>query len=480
MLDRTLIIVLILFLAAGGFYYEKYAAEKGDVGPVGRLIDFAKFGKASEFLQSSSSHKILKYNSRASLTLLREKHNRLENQRVQLVENRRQLLAQLDAIHDQVTDEALRYSHLIEEDRDRFLDRFPELEEIGGAIIQTSEIPDPGDREEKYRVVRRKLEDILGELVASRPEGVARLNQVLEEIDMVVSQEEAVLASCPDWDVCIHKELDDLKGEVKTVSDDILDSARADIDKMVKMTNDLREQYKALAQNLDVNDRQIEDNNDVMTGKLKLLAENLLSVTESNLQDVVNAYEEVEAQQEVLLENIVLHQERVKEIQEQNSRRAKEIMENLNRVPRFDFGNLSRVNNHVVAERSKIFTRFRDNEFRLQKIVRERWTENSSLLVELAQNAPIDGSNLVEDRKYTERRSLNARSNLQPASKQNFSHFERSNDIKTGSSRTDSGRTGLGRIEPLRPTTKHINNRKPEEAAEQFKRLKDKARDQGF
>src|SRR5690242_12608774 len=135
MFDRSLLIVLVLFLTAGGYLYEKYARERGDVGPVARLIDFAKFGKVSEVFKPSSSRKVLQYNSRASLVMLQEKHKLLENQRAQLVLNRRELLSQLAAINDQIVDEALVYAHRIDEDREHYLERFPEIKEIGDNII---------------------------------------------------------------------------------------------------------------------------------------------------------------------------------------------------------------------------------------------------------------------------------------------------------------------------------------------------------
>ena len=51
-MDRTLLFILILFLAVGGTWYEQYAKEQGDVGPVARLIDFANFSKESSPFQS--------------------------------------------------------------------------------------------------------------------------------------------------------------------------------------------------------------------------------------------------------------------------------------------------------------------------------------------------------------------------------------------------------------------------------------------
>ena len=480
MFDRALIIVLILFLTVGAYSYEKYCQERGDVGPVARLIDFAKFGKTSDVFHSSFSHKVFKYNARATLAMLREKHNSLESQRVQLVLNRRELLSQLDKISDEIVNEALGYAHRIDEDREQYLDRFPEIAEIGQNIIQTTGISNPREREERYQVIRTRLEDILQELGQSQAENRVRFNQILDEMDHIVNQEEAFLSSCPDWGDCVNERLRRLRGEARALSEEILGDAQKDIKVLAKMTEELREQYKALGENLEVNDEQIEANNELMAGKLKLLAEHLVSVTETDLKSVMDAYEDLETQQEILLENLDLHQARVRQTQEDNNRRSEEIMANLKQVPRIDFSKLETVTRSAGTERSEVFFKFEENEVKLKRIVRDRLSDNGNLLVEMARNAPIDGSKLMEDRKYAERRAANSRLDLLSSGSHNLDSFERNNDLKTGLGRSLSNHSREPlKIEPLRPRSS-LNNRKQEEASEQFKRLKTKARDNGF
>jgi hypothetical protein len=107
-------------------------------------------------------------------------------------------------------------------------------------------------------------------------------------------------------------------------------------------------------------------------------------------------------------------------------------------------------------------------------------SDNGNLLIELARNSPIDGSKLMEERKYAERRAANSRLDLLSSGRHNLDSFDRNNDLKTGSGHlsSSSSREPL-KVEPLRPRSS-LNNRKQEEASEQFKRLKIKARDNGF
>src|SRR3989338_2030329 len=246
MIDRILIVVLILFMALGATFYEQYAKGRGEVGPIARLLDFAKFGKFSDTYQSRTSHKISHFNSQNSLGLLSEKYQRLEEQRLQLVLNRRALLDQSITVNNQIVQEALVYQHAIEQDRDTFLSRFPELEPLGNSIITTYAISDPAQREQEYQQIKNQLTAILEEFTVQAPEYTQRLHNILDEIEAITNEEQDALAACDDPARCIKEKLDELKDELKAASGDILTSAKDDITTIEDMTNKLREQYQIL------------------------------------------------------------------------------------------------------------------------------------------------------------------------------------------------------------------------------------------
>jgi hypothetical protein len=412
------------------------------------------------------------------LAALAEKYRQLEEQRARLVENRRELLDELIQINDQIIEEAKIYQQAIEQDRDSFFNRFPELQPLGASIIASREISDPVRRQQEYERIKGQLVTLLDEFTAQEPQYSERLHGILGDIDRIVNKEEEVLAACSEPVKCINGKLDDLKDELKAASGKILDSAQEDILTIQDMTVSIRRQYEVLGENLQANDEQIKNNNELLEGEFKHLAENLVSVTAEDLSKVMETYKEIQIAQQELLTNISLHEDRVVQSQQETDQKAAEIIKKLYQVPRMDFDKLAKAYDNIKTERQQILAKFESNELKLRQVTDERWHDDSDFLDKLVRGAPLDGNKLVEDREYAARRTTNTHLNLLPAASDS-NNFERNNDLKTAE-RPSSAQTHIDNNRPSLKLKDSLADHRLEATSDDYKRLKSQARDQGF
>ena len=187
--EKFFLVAMVAFLIAGVLAYDHYITEKGQIGPMGRLLDFAGLSKKDAAFHARTTKTIrAKYrlDLESDLQRLRETHQKIESQRVNLVLHRRAILEQLAALDGQVNQEAQKYTDALKQEQTEFLNRFPQIEQIGSSLLQNQAQPDAVLRQAGYAQNRQELSNFLKEVGGPNPpDEVSGLQIPLEKIDLV-------------------------------------------------------------------------------------------------------------------------------------------------------------------------------------------------------------------------------------------------------------------------------------------------------
>ncbi len=471
MFDRTFIIILILFLLVGLYAYERFAIERGEVSPVGQLLDFAGLSKflAKESLDPVTTHRTYQINLKDHLVRLREKHLLIEDQRNQLIYHRWDILKRLESLTEQFEEEAKIYEEVLRKEEKEFLDHFPQIESLGESLSETQKLKDQELREQRYQEIKSQLIELLAGMADNPQEDLPRLNQILDQLQEVVTSADFKVNACENksQEECLLENYDQLETEIKDYINRIVEGPQKDFEKILELTRVLTRELTILGENLEASELRLQEGNELMESELKVLTEELVQVSEEDLRKLMELYQELRLEQEILLDNLKINQQRIQESYQKTQHQFREIMDQLKNTPQIDFSQLSRSQDDFFGFSEGLINELEVNENQLSLIFQNHWSANKNFIEDFAQAIDADLRKLVEKREHLQ--------------EQNAEYTQRrlnSNNIKDNSelrTRASTSQPGINRTPRDRSRIRQQSH-----MDEQLQKARDKAKDQGF
>ncbi|MFA5260592.1 MAG: hypothetical protein WC450_05125, partial [Candidatus Omnitrophota bacterium] len=204
-LARTIIFVMVFFISTGIYVYERHLAGQGQVGPVSQLIDFVRFGKYAQDRESATRTmgEEEPVNIREHLLRLQGTYDSLYKERDALTKKRREILAELFTLNNQLLEEAHTYAEVLSQEQYRFLEEFPELKELAVQMAKAYMKEDPGERTQQLLEAEQRMGILFNTAAGERaPAEAQRLENHLGIILAKIKEQypEQFRASCEKLD----------------------------------------------------------------------------------------------------------------------------------------------------------------------------------------------------------------------------------------------------------------------------------------
>jgi hypothetical protein len=376
--DRTFLLIMGLFLIVAVFAYDRFVTERGDLGPMAKLMDYAGLSQYAQDEQGvHMSHQETQLKIRNNMVSLQEIYRQIDSQREALILNRQELLQKLTDINDQLTQQAEIYAHTMEEEGHAFRSRFPRLEELGQEIIQTQQLEDPKLREDRLTLIKEELRILLEGMAVDSPEDLPKLDEIIEKIGVYVHAQDGVAGqTCSSGTDCLTEALDGMDAIVQ----DALLQSEQDLEEFTQLTQMLKKEYVTLADNLQASDSQYDMTNQNVTSELQSLTQALVEITQSDLQKLLTLYQTLVQQQQVLMENLDIHHQRVWQVQQRANQRLEEILQTGRRIPRLKTGSSQQTAGILLGElsvqRDTLMSAFAQNDQQMHGLHTSRWQAN--------------------------------------------------------------------------------------------------------
>jgi hypothetical protein len=330
--DRVFLLLIGIFVLTAVFAYDRIVTQRGEIGPVARLMDYAGLSKSvqngQEQGESSVSHHEVQSQIRNNMVNLQEAYHQIDSQREALIHDRQAILQRLLEINDQIMREAQVYTRVLEEESHALRSRFPGLEELVQMIIQTRRLEDPQLREEHLAAIKQKLLDFSSEAAGDYPlKDVSGSREIIEKIEKyVLARDELAEDLCASGNGCLAEALDDIEKEIDRVARDTLVRSQKNSEELIQLTETLKKEYAGLADNMRASDDRYDTTNQSVESELQSLTQALVEITQDDLQKLMTLYQALVREHRVLMENLDLHHQRVELIQQKANQRLEDIL----------------------------------------------------------------------------------------------------------------------------------------------------------
>lgn len=491
---------MIFFILAGTVAYDRYLTEKGEVGPIGHLIDFAGLARYKEEprVRVKVISESFRLEMRSNLLRLSEKHRALQEKRNQLIRNREAVLGKMEHINGNLEKEAMEYANILNAEKKKFEKQFPEIMQLGQSLMKNYKEMDLDLRKEKYHQIRRELETLFDQM--PKEGAIQVIAEDLSGIEKIINEEENVCeqyGSLADIKLqmgddiieqgllaCFGKKLEGIKSEFMEIASEVIQPPLLDTDEIINHMQSLRRELSILQENSTISEQYFQKGSEAMDETFKELVETLVEITEDDLADLMDIYEELWREQDLLFDNLEINRQRLYESHSRSKNRIKQLIKDL---LVYDFSKLRNAYKDFIAEYKKLFEGFETNEKKLYQVSRNHWDENRIFIGELSEKAGFDLAKLMERRqdailqhKRQKARRKDIESNLKLRRSMAETGIAGHIDNKTKQDKyrnlQESREQTSGMLRRTRQDSSIIQKR----ASEQMRRLREKVQRQGF
>ena len=439
MSGQPYVYLIVLFLMVGFFSYNQYLVNKGELSLVSQIIDFAGI---AEYSKKEPSVEIIKKQSQVRLQNrlgeLSKFHKEIQEKRIELIRKRREILTKIKEVNGRLEEEAATFAEIIDKEREAFLDEFPELEKFHKEIVEFKNISDEDLRIKKYQEIKDALLTSLAEKsVRARRSDVFTFEYNLATIEkIVVGQNENDVAYCGGFEECLDKYVKDIESYFKKVHIKNAERENAKLEELTDITSLLENEYDLLSENFESSEVYLQKNNQKIESELKDLSEQLVDITDREFGDLMDLYDELMEEQEMVLDNLKISLVRFKDAEERVNSIINNTIKLLTNTPGKDLDDLVKAGNAWNLERISLAKQLESNESILSQDIRDHWQGTQDMINDMldTRNQIIELSNInAKDRRYsqTNRGSVNWRTS-DPA-KPDSSNVE--NQLKNNRSR---------------------------------------------
>jgi len=340
--DRTFLIIILVMIFAGVYSYHKTVTEKGGVTPLSNLIDYAGLAVFENDKRESKKtlYETYNFDVKENFFRLSEKVGEIEIQRVNLLENRKDILEKLSMMNVATNEEALAYIDLINNEYKAILEQMERLEPIKGALNAMSKEANIGKRLGQLPAVRNELLKVLGSVVEDPRKEIPGLEMIFSNLEMLAKEEfNALPYSCDDMEGCLDQVFSYLQNQYSAHMHRNAVQPKIDIENLTGLANLLEHEYQFLLNNTEATENKLSESNREVENSFRELAQELVRTTEEDLRKVIAAYKAVEQEHVKYVQNLKLHQDHLAEQYRLVYAQIDEMMERLKRVTKIDFKN---------------------------------------------------------------------------------------------------------------------------------------------
>jgi len=481
MLGGKLIILLIVLLLMGGtLSYDRYMVEKGEMSPVGQFIDFAGLSKyIQRDRKINSERETLHENMDQHLLTMSQQFDQIEQKRKEFVGNRQKLLGQIALINHDIGKEALAHHKILIEEQEQFQKKTAELREWEQSVMALSEEPDPEVRYNRFVELKQELLVKLGMTEEEAKVALGPLMLMFSDLEtLIAAQPQEILEDCEELDFCLKEEIQQIHDGLEQalgVEEPLIDESE---EAVITRSNQLNREYVVYIENMEATDHQIEEAQKEVELRLKDLSMNILSASDEAFIELMGLYAKLMKTHQILLTNLELNQKRFLE----SAELLREQLEQTNQQKSVMNGSADQ----SLQAMNKLFKQVDAADQDIYELYGDRWKENILLSKKLGAAIGFNYEKKGAPQEFSDQPAFIP--SITSASIQKESARPELKPVQAGRQRQQQSQQAARPIHQNVSQTNQqqsSNNRQKmddmkRKAREQYQKVKQKARDQGF
>ena len=516
-LARTVIFVIVFFISTGVYVYDRHLASQGQVGPVSQLIDFVRFGKYAEDRGrvSKTAGDDEPVSVHDHLLRLQETYDALYKEREDLSRKRQEILAKLANLNNQLQEEARNYTEILSQEQYQFLEEFPELKEIALQTARAYRTEDPLERTQLLSETEKNLEALFHAAEddgTSSPENQSVKNHWAAVLQLVAQRNpEQFQNSCGQAtpDECLNTNSQQALALIQETFHSDGKALAAEADDLIAIIESLAQEYQITGENYSASEHLLEQKNQRIKGDLQNLSTKLVAVTDISVEEIGTLYSDLLFEYDMILDNLAFNLKRIEERQgmlewqlnhaaslalEQSAESPEEVLSPLAAIRKKQAELLRLLEQNLLAV-DQTYQHQRELGGGLALIIKEarrtsaQWVRSEAVSPGLSVSSNRRNRNEgVLDNAFSNRPGAGrTHSSIGRDGGRTSTSLNRNRDtLDRAFSSSSAGRASQQSNYSVRDTRALLDNAAAtnkditERAREQMRRLRDKARDQGF
>jgi hypothetical protein len=403
MLDKAFVVLLIFFMITGIYAYERFSRDSGEVSPISQVVDFANFSKFDPITGTTvkNSHEVIDFQSDSNLARLREKHNELHEERIQLINKRKEILQRLNELNGELEVESTIYAQLMDAVKQKFLQHFSQFNQAGQDLVAAKEIADPLARQTEYNRIKNDFFQFLAGIVPDPQADLSRLVEIFAKLEEVLAQEkDSILEGCGTLAECVQARIDELETVVTEMVSKVVDHPQRDITKINELLALLRREYQIQFDRTEASGIELKESSQQINTEYKTLVEELDDVTEKDFVQLAQMQDRFENEERYYTDFLERQVENLKWQQESVERRMSIIFSRSGQKPFADVNRFRNKMRYVQQEQKSLLRQAQDHSKRLTQIMHDQAVWNRQFMEEAARNTKIDLDNIMIQKKH--------------------------------------------------------------------------------
>ena len=368
---------------SGLYAFDRYQISQGNPSPIAEMVDFAGLAKVMQEEETETqvvqTRETFHETAYSSVDRLRRVHQDNHDRRLALVARRSEILQKLRRLTQDTRQEAEYFSKVIQQEEGRFLEKFPEVENIKNTIFRSQSENDAQVREHNYNRIKGDLVTMFKKVVQNPQEDLPRLQVLLTDVNALVGgSSNQWQHSCGTNQICLQNKIDGLQGDIIELVDETAKRPGEHVDTVIELTTMLEGEYRFFNENAEATEYEIKQQRDRLDSNLKNLVEELVNIGEDDVISTLKLAQKVEDEKTKLEANLKSHQDRLLKNYGSINTRIGNVMDQLDDVLVYDFDPMIeqyRENRVMTDERLDTLT---SNAQEMKDLYRERLNDNKT------------------------------------------------------------------------------------------------------
>lgn len=411
MLDKVFIVLFVILIFAGVFAMQVHVQESGQVPEIAKIIDIGKLRNLGEDFNSFTriSKSTYRITMEDNLNRLSQNYRQLEEQRKQLVLNRRMILDKLLALGEDIEAEAQDVIKILETEKTGLLNRFPQLNTIGDSFIQARAKEDLAERQKDYDKIEADINTFMEETVFVSQKNRQALTQLLGSLRSVLDDEPSrLIKDCPKpLEYCLPPEEEKLKEALVGLLEDIVNNPQRDEEKLVQLSQDFIKELKLLIENFEASEIRLTENDSQIESRLRDYVGKMQEVFDNDLKGLIESYRTIQEEQEVLLGNLEFSENRLRAQGMRLGEQLKTICANLLKAQAEGLSQLRERYQALALQKESLVREFSSNEAEIRLSHRQALSQTQNVLVVLVDTQQNELKKITSERKLKEKENRN-------------------------------------------------------------------------
>ncbi|MGE0269194.1 MAG: hypothetical protein AB7S78_12150 [Candidatus Omnitrophota bacterium] len=401
--DKTLLVLLIIFIVIGVFTYDQYITEKTGESPISRLLDYGGLGNNENVVDPNkttvSKYATFQEGAEFHLAQLLNKLSEFKDQRQKLLQERNAIISQLIGLEDKALKVAELFAEEIKKEREEFSAYKPELDQLGQLLTETYNVNNLMIREKNYEKIKEKIYALNG----NKDWGVSQkdIAELVEFINQTFVQKRLIpINNCQSDEECLAANVKQAQVFLNEVLIDFQQELTPRFVNAVKIVQKSRGVNSEQVIFGDVNETYVEQQDEYFRRQYNDLVQKLVKITPKDLNDLIQLHQELQIEERTILENIQTNSQRLSQRIEEEQQQLSELIEKIDKNKLAKFNDFFAILGENKIEKKTYFDQLVEIDKQLVQMSRHRSFEYRSFLRNVAALLEVDIKKLVEDRVY--------------------------------------------------------------------------------